>query len=176
MDRGLLGIRHYGFGYGQSEFGRYATIRGKNNGGIILHGLEPQDPTGVSALLGLEPLSGEVSASSNPTGTRYIYQPAVSYGAEFRVDRAASLVLVGKNGYAAFNTNASREVYTPTYSFFHSQGAYLSWPGVVSLGYVQTKLQEDMRETTDLILFKTVHFTYEENRQEKIYSITLDLD
>lgn len=172
--KGLLGIRHYGFGYGQFEFGRYLNVRARNNGGFILHGLESDTDRGVSALIGIEPVSGEVKTGSTQDGTRYLYQPAISYGGEFRAP-FASLVLLSKTGYSAHNLYNTKYDLSPKYDFFKSTGAYLSSPGFISYGYTTVELESKQREIHSLMLFTTVHLVYEENHSERVYSVVLDL-
>lgn len=170
----IFGLRAYGYGYGQAELGRTWNVRGKNNGGYIIHGLNPGETSGTSTVLALEPLSGELKGGSQNGTNKYLYQPAVSIGLEGRALNT-SLVIIGKIGPVITNVNEPTEVYTPDYTYHRSYAVYLNGPGIISFGYNNTWFRDQNRQSTSLMLFRSFNLIYEDNAQEKLYSVTLDL-
>lgn len=164
----------YGYGSGQLELGRTWNVRALNSGGFKLHGLA-RNEKGISSLLGIEPINGNLHVGSSSLGNKYHYNPGLSAGFELK-GNGYNIVIVGKIASSISNLDEkNNEAYTPDYTYTRGYSAYLSGPGLLSAGYNHVWRRDQISHSSNLILFNTLQFGYEDNRREKLYTITMEL-
>lgn len=167
----IFGTAAYGYGYGQLELGRTYNIRARNSGGFIIN------PDINSLFLGLEPVTGDFKFGSQVSSNKYFYNPGVSAGLQTELF-GASIVPVAKIGPVITNINEpNSSSYQPDYGYHRTYGVYFNAVSIASFGYTNTWYSKDeqTRHSSNVILFRSVNFTYEDGPQEKLYTITLDL-